>query len=122
MAASPTRTIFFRLPEIDAALAAEQAASEELSTPMYVRNMLLERLHPKSGHDVDQIGHSEAAAGGDRTRRAEILTLEEAAYLLRVTPVDLRMSLDAGLVPGRVFNGQWRILRRALLRWLASQG
>ena len=49
-----------------------------------------------------------------------MLTLEEAAGLLRL-PVDaVRARALAGELPGRAFGDEWRISRAALLGWLAG--
>jgi excisionase family DNA binding protein len=55
-----------------------------------------------------------------RSPGAEVLTLEEAAELLRVTPAALRLDAEAGHVPGREVGGEWRFSRAALLAWLAG--
>lgn len=47
-----------------------------------------------------------------------VLTLEEAAELLRVSPEALRARAEAGDVPGRQLDGEWRFRRDALLDWL----
>jgi excisionase family DNA binding protein len=50
----------------------------------------------------------------------EVLTLEEAAALLRVDVEALRDWAEAGDVPGRRLGGQWRFSRGALLDWLGA--
>jgi excisionase family DNA binding protein len=49
----------------------------------------------------------------------EVLTLEEAAALLRLSPEAVRQSAAAGELPGRLFGEEWRFVRAALLAWLA---
>jgi len=51
---------------------------------------------------------------------AEVLTLEEAAELLRVAPDALRGRVEAGDVPGRRLGDEWRFSREALLAWLGA--
>jgi hypothetical protein len=51
----------------------------------------------------------------------EVLTLTEAAKLLRVTPEALSCELERGTVPGRRINGDWRFRRTALLDWLGGR-
>ena len=51
---------------------------------------------------------------------AEVLTLEEAATLLRVTPQDLESLALRREVPVRRIGTQWRFSRTALLAWLAG--
>ena len=50
----------------------------------------------------------------------EVLTLEEAAAILRVTEEQLRTQAQAGGMPARCLNGQWRFARSALFQWLAG--
>ncbi|MBO0767799.1 MAG: helix-turn-helix domain-containing protein [Solirubrobacterales bacterium] len=50
----------------------------------------------------------------------EILTLEEAAALLRIDPSDLQQAAVAGQLPGRLLGQEWRFSREALLAWLAN--
>ncbi|RRR78296.1 MAG: helix-turn-helix domain-containing protein [Candidatus Viridilinea halotolerans] len=49
-----------------------------------------------------------------------ILTLEQAAEYLQITPADLREELEQGKIPGRQIAGQWRISRSALEHFLAQ--
>jgi excisionase family DNA binding protein len=48
----------------------------------------------------------------------EILTLEEAAALLRVESETLLAELERGDIPARRIGEQWRFSRAALLNWL----
>jgi excisionase family DNA binding protein len=49
-----------------------------------------------------------------------VLTLEEAARLLRVAPSELAELAHERGVPGRRIGGEWRFSREALLAWLAG--
>src|SRR5579871_3459458 len=49
----------------------------------------------------------------------EVLTLSEAATLLRVSSDGLKADAEAGRVPGRVVAGEWRFSRVGLLDWLS---
>lgn len=51
----------------------------------------------------------------------EVLTLVEAARLLRIDPGELARFAEQELVPGRRLGTQWRFSRAALLAWLAEQ-
>lgn len=51
-----------------------------------------------------------------------VLTLEEAADLLRVSADALRVRAEAGDLPGRELDGEWRFRRDALLDWLGVGG
>lgn len=50
----------------------------------------------------------------------EVLTLEEAAALLRVEAQELSEAAQAGTIPGRRVGAQWRFSREGLLSWLAA--
>jgi len=63
------------------------------------------------------VGHIELAQSGGE----EVLTLEEAAALLRLPVEVLRVSALAGELPGRAFAEEWRFSRTALLAWLAGE-
>jgi excisionase family DNA binding protein len=53
----------------------------------------------------------------------EVLTLPEAAHLLRLEDAAVRAAADAGELPGRRVGEEWRFSRSALLDWLgAPQG
>jgi len=47
----------------------------------------------------------------------EILTLEEAATLLRISADALKADAEKGSVPGRFVGGEWRFLKRSLDQW-----
>ena len=50
----------------------------------------------------------------------DVLTLEEAAELLRVSPDELLHGARNGEVPGRRIGAQWRFSRSGLMAWLAG--
>lgn len=50
----------------------------------------------------------------------DVLTLEEAAEYLRVSPELLRRKAREGLIPGVRIGRHWRFSRRQLLEWLES--
>lgn len=52
---------------------------------------------------------------------AEVLTLAEAAALLKVTEAGLRQEADAGAIPGRLIAGEWRFVKGAILKWLTTE-
>jgi excisionase family DNA binding protein len=59
-------------------------------------------------------------ATADARSESPVLTLEEAAELLRLTPDELEEAIARGEVPGRRIGGEWRLARAALLDWLAG--
>jgi excisionase family DNA binding protein len=52
---------------------------------------------------------------------AEVLTLEEAAAFLRVSPDAVMRLVVQQALPGRQIEGQWRFLRAALADWLREK-
>lgn len=48
----------------------------------------------------------------------EVLTVEEAAKLLRLAPEQVQSAAEAGELPGRRLAGHWRFSRTALLAWI----
>ncbi len=50
----------------------------------------------------------------------EVMTLEEAARFLRVSPAELSQLADWRQVPGHRVGAYWRFSRTALLAWLAG--
>jgi hypothetical protein len=100
--------LFVRLPR-------EQAAALDRlvdSTGRRKQHLVSELLG-----DQLAVGHIEITedAGGE-----DVLTLEEAAALLRLPVKALRARALAGDLPGRAFAGEWRFSRAALLTWLAG--
>jgi excisionase family DNA binding protein len=54
------------------------------------------------------------------TEAPEVLTLDEAAELLRIDPDQLAQLADSGEVPGRKLGEDWRFTRASLLNWLGN--
>lgn len=52
-----------------------------------------------------------------REELPEIMTLAEAAGLLRVEETDLEQAARQGEVPGRQIAGAWRFSKATLLAW-----
>lgn len=52
---------------------------------------------------------------------AEVLTLEEAAAFLRVSPEAVMRLVVQQALPGRPIEGEWRFLRAALADWLRDR-
>jgi len=53
---------------------------------------------------------------------SEVLTLDEAADLLRVPVDDVRALVESGQLPARRIGDTWRLTRTAVLAWLAGPG
>jgi excisionase family DNA binding protein len=101
--------------------------------PLFVRvpreqSAALERLVGTTGrrkqHLVSQMLADQLAVGRAEVLRPDgteqVLTLEEAAALLRVPVETVRARALAGELPGRAFGEEWRFSRAALLGWLAE--
>lgn len=100
--------LFVRLPREQAAALDRLVDSTGRHKQHLVSDMLGERL---------AVGRIEIAESGGAE---EVLTLQEAATLLRLPVEALRASALAGDVPGRAFGEEWRFARAALLAWLAG--
>jgi excisionase family DNA binding protein len=50
----------------------------------------------------------------------EVLTVGEAATLLRVEEAHIAEAAEAGELPGRRIGGEWRFARAALMTWLGG--
>jgi excisionase family DNA binding protein len=100
--------LFVRLPREQATALDRLADSTGRRKQHVVSDLLADQL---------AVGHLEIV---DRAGAEEVLTLEEAAELLRL-PIDtIRASALAGELPGRAFGEEWRFARTALLAWLGG--
>jgi Helix-turn-helix domain len=100
--------LFVRLPRAQSSALDELVHASGRRKQQLVSEMLADQLA------VGRIDISEGAADD------EVLTLEEAAALLRVPLAAFRARALAGDLPGRAFEGEWRFSRAALLGWLAE--
>lgn len=102
------RPLYVRLPD-DAAEKLDRAAFE-LKTPK--QNLVAQLV---SNHLT--VGRAEFFPNEDPT----VMTLEEAAGLLRIDAKKLAKLAAAGDVPGRKLGDEWRFSRTGLLNWLSNQ-
>jgi hypothetical protein len=100
--------LFVRIPRTQAERLAALALQTGTSKQAIVGSLL-------AGH----MGADDAAASPVRGTTT-VITLVEAAELLRLEPDALRRRAERGDVPGRCFDGDWRFVREALLQWLAG--
>ena len=100
--------LFVRLPREQSAALDQLVNTTGQRKQHLVSEMLADQL---------AVGHIELArdAGGD-----EVLTLDEAAALLRLPIEAVRARAIAADLPGRAFAGEWRFSRAALMAWLAD--
>lgn len=103
---SESQPLFVRLPR----LAAERLESVAAETGTSKREVITKLI---TGDDL--------VVGAHAFRPAEpspVLTVQEAAELLRVEPPVVQELAEAGELPGRMVGGQWRFSRDAVLAWL----
>jgi excisionase family DNA binding protein len=102
--------LFVRLPRAQASALDDLAGTTGRRKQELVSELLGDQLA------VGRIELVRSASAGTE----EVLTLEEAAALLRA-PVDaIRAAAAAGELPARQLAGEWRFSRAALLAWLAA--
>jgi excisionase family DNA binding protein len=100
--------------------------------PLFVRlpreqavalDQMVESTGRRKQHLVSDLLADQLAVGrleiGDPVGVEEVLTLDEAAELLRLPAEVLSARASAGDLPGRLFGNEWRFARSALLDWLA---
>jgi excisionase family DNA binding protein len=100
--------LFVRLPREQATALDRLAGSTGRRKQHVVSDLLADQL---------AVGRLEIA---DRAGAEEVLTLEEAAGLLRLPVETIRASALTGELPGRAFGEEWRFARTALLTWLGG--
>jgi excisionase family DNA binding protein len=100
--------LFVRLPRAQAAALDQLVDTTGRRKQHLVSDLLADQL---------AVGHVELT---DSTTAKQVLTLEEAAELLRLPVETVRASAAAGDLPGRAFGAEWRFAHGALLAWLAG--
>jgi Helix-turn-helix domain len=109
--ASDQVPIYVRMSAVEAARLDTAANATGRSKRQLVEDAVREHLSDE-GLVVGRVSLHEAAP--------EVLTLEEAAALLRVEPESLSAEATAAKVPGRQLGQEWRFSRVALLEWLGG--
>ncbi len=102
--------LFVRLPAQQAAALDRLVDSTGRRKQQLVSDLLADQL------TVGQIEIMESARSGGE----EVLTLDEAAALLRLPADVVRARAAEGEMPGRSFGDEWRFSRPALLAWLTG--
>ena len=109
--------LFVRLPRGQAAALDQLADATGRQKQDLVSELLADRLNPPPG--PLPLGRLELTAPPARIDD-EVLTLREAAALLKL-PLDLvRLRAEEGDLPGRRFGTEWRFARGAVLDWLTG--
>jgi excisionase family DNA binding protein len=105
---SESQPLFVRLPRS----AAERLESVAAETGTSKREVITRLI---TGDDLVVGAH-----GFRPAEAAPVLTVEEAAELLRVDTDVIAELAESGQLPGRRVGGDWRFSREALLAWLAA--
>jgi excisionase family DNA binding protein len=111
------RPLFVRLPKDQAAALDRLADVTGRHKQHLVSELLADRLTPGGG--PVSVGRVEVA-NAPGARADEVLTLEEAATLLKLPADAVRLRAEEGDLPGRRFGKEWRFARMAVLAWLAE--
>ena len=105
---SESQPLFVRLPR-EAADRLEAAAAQAGTSKREIITRLV------TGDDLVVGQHSFRPA-----EASAVLTVDEAAELLRVEPAAVHELAEAGELPGRRIGDEWRFAREAVLAWLAG--
>ena len=111
----------YRRPCSSSGIAAGTSAPVVDATGRHKQHLVSELLADRltSGAGPVSVGRVEVTNTPD-VRTDEVLTLEEAAALLKVPADVIRSRAEEGDLPGRRFGKEWRFARMAVLRWLAD--
>jgi excisionase family DNA binding protein len=118
------RPLYVRLPSA-AAEKLDRAAFELKTTKQNLVAELVEahlplastrRVVVESMDDALTVGHHSFVPA----EALDVLTLSEAAELLRIDEQTVAEAAERGDLPGRKLGGEWRFARSAVLRWLAG--
>src|SRR5262245_28432596 len=128
---SDRTALFVRIPAEDAERLDRAAFALKASKQDLVAGLLARHVDPGSPEGLASlrgltgemaVGRHEFRPGERGDARPEVLTLEEAADLLRLGPAAAREGAEAGEIPGRRIAGRWRFSRRRLMAWLEEGG
>ena len=109
--------LFVRLPTDQAAALDRLADVTGRHKQHLISELLADRLSPSVGPvsmGRVEVAHTPTAVAD------EVLTLEEAAALLKLPADTVRSRAEEGDLPGRRFGKEWRFARIAVLAWLAD--
>jgi excisionase family DNA binding protein len=115
---APNRTaLFVRLPKDQAAALNRLADTTGRHKQHVISELLADRLTTVSG--PVSVGRVEVT-NSPAAIADEVLTLDEAAALLKLPADTVRSRAEEGDLPGRRFGNEWRFARMAVLAWLAD--
>lgn len=113
----PLKPLFIRLPRKQAA-ALDRLSTRTGRAKQHVVSELVAQALTALPSPLP-LGRVEVSPAPD-ARADEVLTLDEAAALLRVSADLVRARAERGDFPGRRLGDEWRFSRLALLSWLAE--
>jgi excisionase family DNA binding protein len=105
--------LYVRLPREQAAAIDRLADATGQRKQQLVSDLLSDRLVVGRAEVIEPSG-----LPLERRPDPEVLTLEEAASLLRVPVAAVQARAQRGELPGRRLGQEWRFARTALLAWL----
>jgi excisionase family DNA binding protein len=135
------RALFVRIPADEASKLDRAAFELKLSKQELIAGLVARHVDPTSASSLAQLRRLRRAVAADVRRvvvetgaeemtvgrhafqpapPAEVLTLAEAAELLRAAEAVVAALAEAGELPGRRVGGEWRFARRALVAWLEA--
>lgn len=109
--------LFVRLPKDQAAALDRLADVTGRHKQHLVSELLADRL--TSGTSPVSVGRVEVT-NAPVAPADDVLTLDEAAALLKLPADIVRSRAEEGDLPGRRFGKEWRFARIAVLAWLAD--
>ncbi|MBD3184545.1 helix-turn-helix domain-containing protein [Candidatus Poribacteria bacterium] len=71
-----------------------------------------------SSEETDNIKNEKVST--ELSPNYEVLNIEEASQLLRISEDDMSKLLEDDDIPGRNINGEWRFSKKALIKWLGE--
>ena len=106
--------LFVRLPRNQAAALDRLAGATGRRKQSLVSELLGDRLTVPRPLSVGRVELTHSSQGDD------VLTLDEAARLLKLPVEAVRARAEEGGLPGRRFGREWRFARLAVLAWLTN--
>jgi len=110
MAMAAMRPVFIRLPEVQVERLERACSAQSMTKQAFVSAAVVARLD----------GVEDERQPAERLPRDDVLTLDELAYLLRVDVEAVRRRVEAGELPGRRFEDEWRFSLAGVLVWLST--
>jgi excisionase family DNA binding protein len=127
MAAEPTKAIYVRVPTAVADRLDRAAERLGMSKRDIVTRLMGDRLEIEDDLQAVRIWENDHpknpgwVRAADDNNGTDVLSLEDAAALLRVRPDDITELAESGEIPARKIGKQWRFSRSALLNWLRAE-